>query len=164
MQALHIVPDDEGRGVHRDLLLVHLRLRQAACTRRPKAGSGAADAPIETPIPEGSQSSEPVLRSFPARHGPGLGDRRQNIVYQRLGHALAAPRSDTGPHPARRYRRFFASHGWQHVVAGGQAHEESEWDEPDADAEVGGNLGEGWDVGWGIVVGGHVHMRPLLGL
>lgn len=85
--------------------------------------------PIPWPIPASRLSNRP--------------NSRPNIVDQGLGQTLSSPRLVTvaGPHSSG-HRGSLAAHGRQDVVTRRKADKEGERHEPDAEAEVGGDLGE----------------------
>lgn len=109
-----------------------------------------------------------IIWPLPPKHGTPLADRPANVVNQGLRHSLAAPlgtpaatNSTSGPNRGARGGRL-AAHGGENIVACRQADEQRKRDEPDTDAKVGRNLGEGRDVVGGVVVRGHVLVGALL--
>ena len=46
---------------------------------------------------------------------------------------------------------IFASHTWQDQFSSTQTYEEREWDQPNADTEIRGDLGESWYIGVWII-------------
>ena len=97
-------------------------------------------------LPSGLRKSPPEASTVPPSNVEDFPNRILQRVDGGLDHALP-------PVPAIAVaRRGLAAHGREGIVARREAHKQREWDQPDAEAKIGGDLGKGGHVGR-VVVG-----------